>query len=108
MNYFGTLQNIQVENATIAYLLTDLANGHTFVNCTCRGIYWYGFRLHGAYGNSFSGGFLEIAHRNGIIGRNSLMQGLAAWQVLLGVRSLDFTPPNGNGAAVSRQSSLAH
>lgn len=67
-NYFGTVQNINVENATTAYLLSDLANAHSFINCTARGIHWYGFRLHGAYANSFSGGFLEVAHRNGIIG----------------------------------------
>lgn len=67
-NYFGTIQNIQIENATTAFLLTDLCNAHSFVNCTARGIYWYGFRLHGAYANSFSGGFLEVPHRNGVIG----------------------------------------
>lgn len=67
VNYFGTLQNISVQNATTAFMLTDLANGHSFFNCTFRGFYWYGFRLHGAYGNSFYGGFLELGHKDGVV-----------------------------------------
>jgi len=67
VNYFGCLQNVRVFGATTAYMLTDLANGHTFSNCTFRGIYWYGFRLHGAYGNSFYGGFLEQGYKDGVI-----------------------------------------
>ncbi len=67
VNYFGTLENIKVQSATTAYLLTDLANGHKFYSCTFRGYYKYGFRLHGAYGNTFFGGFLELAYQNSTI-----------------------------------------
>jgi len=66
-NYFGTCENIAVENATTAYLLTDIANGHVFLNCTLRGFYHYGFRLHGAVGNVFHGGYIEDGYRDGVI-----------------------------------------
>jgi hypothetical protein len=66
-NFFGTCENIAVENATTAYMLTDTANGHVFLNCTLRGFYHYGFRLHGAMGNVFHGGYIEDGYKDGVI-----------------------------------------
>jgi hypothetical protein len=63
-NYFGTVSNVRVFDATTAFWLTDLANAHTFVNCFVD-FYWsYAYRLNGAYGNTFYGGFINGSKRN--------------------------------------------
>jgi len=64
-NYFGTVSNVRVFNATTAFHLTDLANGHTFVNCFVDFFWFYAYRLNGAYGNTFYGGFINGCKQNG-------------------------------------------
>jgi Pectate lyase superfamily protein/Chaperone of endosialidase len=63
-NYFGNVENVNVQNASIAFWLTDLVNGCTFVNCTVNGFWYAAFTLQGAYGNTFYGGFLEYCYQN--------------------------------------------
>ena len=63
-NYFGTVENVNVQNASLAFWLTDLVNGCVFVNCTVNGYWFSGFTLQGAYGNTFYGGFLEFCYQN--------------------------------------------
>jgi hypothetical protein len=65
VNYFGTVSNVRVFDATTAFHLTDLANSHTFVNCFVDFFWFYAYRLNGAYGNSFYGGFINGCKRNG-------------------------------------------
>lgn len=66
-NYFGTIENVVVHNATTAFWLTDLANGHVLKNVSFRGFYHYGFVLNGAYGNTIIPGFCEIPFKDGVI-----------------------------------------
>jgi hypothetical protein len=63
-NYFGNVENVNVQNASVAFWLTDLVNGCTFVNCTVNGFWYTAFTLNGAYGNTFYGGFLEYCYQN--------------------------------------------
>lgn len=63
-NYFGSVENVNVQNASLAFWLTDLVNGCVFVNCTVNGYWFSGFTLQGAYGNTFYGGFLEYCYQN--------------------------------------------
>jgi hypothetical protein len=65
VNYFGSVSNVRVFDATTAFQLTDLANAHTFVNCFVDFFWFYAYRLNGAYGNSFYGGFINGCKRNG-------------------------------------------
>jgi hypothetical protein len=64
-NYFGTVSNVRVFSASIAYLLTDIVNAHTFVNCTIDAFWHYGWYLRGAYGNTIYGGFINGCLQNG-------------------------------------------
>lgn len=64
-NYYGTVSNVRVFNATIAYYLTDMVNAHTFVNCAVEFFWYYAWKLNGAYGNSVYGGFINGCYRNG-------------------------------------------
>ena len=64
-NYFGTVSNVRVFSASIAYFLTDIANAHTFVNCTIDSFWHYGWYLRGAYGNTIYGGFINGCLQNG-------------------------------------------
>ena len=64
-NYFGTVSNVRVFDATTAFHLTDLANAHTFVNCFVDFFWFYAYRLNGAYGNTFYGGFINGCKQNG-------------------------------------------
>lgn len=66
-NYFGTIENVFVHNATTAFWLTDLANGHILHNCGFRGFYHSGFVLNGAYGNTIIPAFCEIAYKDSTI-----------------------------------------
>ena len=63
-NYFGNIENVNVQNASVAFWLTDLVNGCVFVNCTVNGFWYTAFTLNGAYGNTFYGGFLEYCYQN--------------------------------------------
>ena len=63
-NYFGNIENVNVQNASIAFWLTDLVNGCVFVNCTVNGFWYTAFTLQGAYGNTFYGGFLEYCYQD--------------------------------------------
>jgi hypothetical protein len=65
VNYFGNVSNVRVFDATTAFQLTDLANAHTFVNCFVDFFWNYAYRLNGAYGNSFYGGFINGCKQNG-------------------------------------------
>lgn len=65
VNYFGTVSNVRVFDATTGFHLTDLANAHTFVNCFVDFFWFYGYRLNGAYGNTFYGGFINGCKQNG-------------------------------------------
>jgi hypothetical protein len=64
-NYFGTVSNVRVFDATTAFHLTDTSNAHTFVNCFVDFFWFYAYRLNGAYGNTFYGGFINGCKRNG-------------------------------------------
>ena len=64
-NYFGTVSNVRVFEASIAYFLTDIANAHTFVNCSIDFFWHYGWYLRGAYGNTIYGGFINGCLQNG-------------------------------------------
>lgn len=64
-NYFGTVSNVRVYGASISYWLTDMVNAHTFVNCTVEFFWHYAWRLNGAYGNTFYGGFINGCYQNG-------------------------------------------
>lgn len=63
-NYYGTIANCQVHNATTSVRLTDLANAHTFLNCRVEFFYEHAFRLSGAYGNTFYGTFINGSYAN--------------------------------------------
>ena len=63
-NYFGTVENVNVQNSSTAFWLTDLVNGCRFINCTVNGYWSNCFVLNGAYGNTFYGGFLEYCYQN--------------------------------------------
>jgi hypothetical protein len=64
-NYFGTVSNVRVFDASVAYWLTDISNSHTFVNCAIDHFWHYGWRLNGAYANSIYGGFINGCMKNG-------------------------------------------
>jgi hypothetical protein len=64
-NYYGTVSNVRVFNATIAFSLTDAVNAHTFVNCAVEFFWYYAWKLEGAYGNSVYGGFINGCYQNG-------------------------------------------
>lgn len=67
-NYYGSVYNVRVFNATTAYFLTDGVNACTFVNCGVEFFWFHAWRLAGAYGNSFYGGFINGCYRKGGIG----------------------------------------
>lgn len=58
-NYFGNVTNVRVFSAGTAFWLTDIANAHTFVNCTVDAFWHYAWLLNGAYGNTIYGGFIN-------------------------------------------------
>jgi hypothetical protein len=67
-NYFGTIENVTVSGVTIGTWLSDLANGHKFVNFQVRGFSHYGYLFQGAYGNTVYGGFMEVNYLDSKIG----------------------------------------
>jgi len=64
-NYFGTVSNVRVYSASIAYHLTDVVNAHTFINCCVESFWHYAWKLNGAYGNTIYGGFIHGCRKSG-------------------------------------------
>lgn len=70
VNYFGHVSNVNVQNASTAWYLTDLVNGCVFNDCTANGFWYNDWALVGAYGNTFYGGFSELGYRSGVVSIN--------------------------------------
>lgn len=58
-NYFGTIENVQVHQATESLLMTDLANGHSVRGLRVEFFYHRAVLLHGAYGNNIELDFIN-------------------------------------------------
>jgi len=66
-NYFGYISNINIKNSDIGIEFTEISNAHTVINIQFWNMITAAYWLHGAYGNSFFGGFLHTS-TDGVIG----------------------------------------
>jgi hypothetical protein len=67
-NYFGCIQNINIQNADIGLLLDEMANAHTGGNIQFWNCRTANFRIRGAYANCFTNVFFHQSFASGCIG----------------------------------------
>jgi hypothetical protein len=67
-NFFGTIQNINIQNADIGLLLDEMANAHSCMNINFWNCKTANLRLRGAYGNNITNLFFHTGFASGVIG----------------------------------------